>query len=648
MIPVPPADDHNKIEELKKSLYSRTAPDVRTRRKLRFNDAESEVRKSWERPSEDAVETPLNKNYEDHSMSFFTKLLIGSVIFCAAAIGIGAYLFLNGSNLISANNIAIVISGPVSVPGGSPVSFDINVVNNNNVDLQLADLSVSFPDGATDPTDPTQVLRSYTHLLGDIPSGGTVKQTVGAILFGEENLQKEITATVTYKVKGSSSIFTKTQTYDVLINSSPINLTVAGFNQITSGQAFDLAVSIQSNSQQTLKNVLMKASYPFGYSFASADLKPLSDNSTWKVGDIPPGGKRTITIHGTLTGEDSDTRVFHFAVGAQSSTAPSAIGTEYMAVEQDLSIQKPFISLNVPIDDDQSAGDHVGQFNQAERVQINWFNNLPVPVSNMQITAQLSGSAYDKTSVQPDLGYFQSADNQIVWSQQTNPELASVAAGANGSVSFTIFPRDTSTASNQVVNPTISLEVGVSGNRAQETGVSGSLTSAVTRTIKVSPNVSLTGRIVRTAGPFANTGLIPPKVEQPTTYTVVWTVDNTTSSVANAQVTATLPPYVKWLGAVSPSTENMTYDKNSGLVTWNIGNVGTYTVGSGHRREADFQISFTPSINQVDQSPTLVNQSTLTGTDSFTGVSLQSQQDYLTTRFSTDPAYKDGAETVVK
>ena len=41
---VPPADDKNRIEELKKSLFSRNAPDVRTRRKLRFSDAKEEMR----------------------------------------------------------------------------------------------------------------------------------------------------------------------------------------------------------------------------------------------------------------------------------------------------------------------------------------------------------------------------------------------------------------------------------------------------------------------------------------------------------------------------------------------------------------------------------------------------------------------------
>ena len=582
-------------------------------------------------------------------MSFFTKLLIGSAIFCVIAVAAGAYLFFNGSNLISANNIDIQINGPVSIPGGEPVSFDVTAVNKNNIDLQTVDMEVSFPAGTTDPSDPTKTLQTYQKLIGDMAAGSSAKQTVSAIIFGEENLQKEITVQLTYSVKGSSAVFTKTQTYDVLINSSPITVSVSSFKQITSGQEFDLTVDLKSNSQETLKNVLLKGTYPFGYTFLSANLPPLNDKATWKIGDIPAGADRTVVIHGKLEGEDSDTRVFRFAVGAASQTSSSQIGTQYTSQSEEVTIAKPFISLAVSVDNDTpSSGDNVGQFGQSKHVTINWFNNLSSAVSNVTIDAKLSGSAYDKNSVQPDLGYFRSATDDVIWSQQTNHELASVAAGASGSVSFTITPRDLGTSDKPVVNPNILMSVSVSSDRTQESGVSGNLSSATTRTIRISSNVSLTGRLVRSAGPFTNTGPIPPKVDQTSTYSVIWTADNTSSSVNGAQVVATLPPYVKWLGNINPSTEDLTYDQNSGAVTWNVGNVSTYTAGSSSRKEVAFQISYQPNVNQTGQSPNLVNQATLKATDSYTGAELQSQQDALTTRFSTDPAYKNGDETVTK
>ena len=643
---MPPSDDHNRIEDLKQSLYSRNAPDVRTRRKLRFSERSSDVQNAWKEPEQRDEPVVLSASYEDHSMSFFTKLLIGSVVFCVIAVGIGAYIFLNGSNFISADNISIDMNGPVSVAAGTPVSIDITVTNKNSVALTGADLEADFPAGTTDPANPGASLTTYRQLLGDIAPGASVTETVKAVIFGEENLQKEIAATVTYGVKGSTAVFTKTQSYDVLINSSSATLAVSAYQQIVSGQPFDMTVDFKSNSASVLKGIVVKATYPFGYAFVSSSIAPQPDKATWELGDIPPGGSRSIVIHGTLSGEDSDVRAFHFSAGAAGGTA-STIGTLYAETEQDIAIQKPFISATVSVNGDNASTDFVAQFGHPLQVQVKWQNNVPETLSNVVITAHLSGTAYDPTQVDANGGYFRSSTNDIVWSQQTNPELATVAAGAAGTLTFAVTPSQASATGVQAVDPQIIAAVGVSADRTQESG-SPTETASVTRNIDISSDVSLTGRVVRAAGPFASSGPIPPQVDQKTTYTIVWTVDNTSSAVGNAQVTATLPPYVSWVGQTSPSSEDITYDQPSGTVIWNIGNVSTYTYGTSNRREADFQVSLLPSVDQVGQAPILINQAALTATDNFTNAALTDTQGYLTTSYSTDPSYKEGDETVVK
>ncbi|MEI7463036.1 MAG: hypothetical protein WCK03_01405 [Candidatus Taylorbacteria bacterium] len=642
------SDDKSYIEELKKSLYSRGSPDVRTRRKLRFTDKAPDVNTAWEKPVEDPVVAKLNEYYEDHSMSYLKKILIGSIIFCVVAIGIGAYLLLNGANMISPDNIDININGPVSIPGGTPVSFGVIVTNRNNIDLQTVDLSVDFPAGTTDAVDSTIELKTYQQLMGDLPAGSSSQKEVKAIIFGEENMQKTMTVKVTYKIKGSNNLFSKKKTYDVLINSSPVSLVIDSFKEVSSGQEFDMKINLKSNSQEILKNVLLKVQYPFGFTFITSDIKPQSNNSSWKIGDIPAGTERVITIHGKLTGENSDQKVFRFAAGAISSVDQTMIGTQYIATELDMSVQKPFISLGMSVDGNTANSDYIGQFGRDNAIEINWSNNLPVSVSNLIITVKLSGSAYDKSTVVPQDGYFKSGTDEIVWNQQTSPEFASVGAGANGTIAFRLVPKDFGSAVRSVVNPQILISASVSGDRTQETSVSSNLNSAVQRSIRVSSSVSLSGRVIRSTGPFVNTGPIPPVVEKASTFTIIWDVDNTSSAVGNAQVTAILPSAVKWLNAFDPTNENITYDPNTGRVTWLVGNVGTYTLNSLRRREVAFQVSVTPAINHVGQSMTLVNQSQLTAADSFTATQLTSTQEELTTRFGTDPIYRDGDGVVVK
>jgi len=642
-------EDESRIEQLKKSLYSRSAPDVRTRRKLRFFNNGSDIKTSWDRAVEVEPEpVVLNHEYKEKvTMSFLSKLLIASVLFCLLAVGIGAFLFFRGASLISGDNINIVINGPVSVSGGEIVSFDVTVYNKNTVDLQVADLSITFPDGTTNPKDHSKELKIFRELLGDIPAGHSANKKVEAIIFGEENIQKQIEIVVTYSVKGSSAIFIKSRTYDVLISSSPISLNVSSFTEITSGQEFDFNIEVKSNSSETLKNILVRAEYPFGFTFISSEPKALAENAVWKIGDIPAGGSRKVKIRGVVEGENTDIRVFHFNIGAQSSRDPEEIGTEYARIERELAIQKPFVSVEIIANSNDSNKDYIATFGESTRIEVLWFNNLSVGISNMQITAKLSGTAYDKNTVQPDLGNFRSVNDEIVWNQISVPELGSVKAGDSGKVSFTVIPTNKNLGSASATNQSMSISVGISGNRTQESNVPETLSSTAVKNIKIASNVSLSGRVVRTVGPFMNTGPIPPKVEQKTTYTVIWSVDNASNAVNNAQVTAVLPSHIQWLGKVSPSTENITYNRNTGVVTWDIGSIGANTSGSTRRKEVNFQIAIEPGVNLFEQAPIIVEQALLTAIDEFTGASLESKQDYVTTRFSTDPAYKEGDEKVI-
>ncbi len=94
------------------------------------------------------------------------------------------------------------------------------------------------------------------------------------------------------------------------------------------------------------------------------------------------------------------------------------------------------------------------------------------------------------------------------------------------------------------------MNVSVKARRVSEQNVPENLTSSAVRTVKIASSAGLGAQVVRSTGPFQNTGPIPPKAEQATTYTVIWTINNTSSSIGGAQVSSGLPPYVKWVGKV--------------------------------------------------------------------------------------------------
>jgi hypothetical protein len=639
-------EDKSRIEELKKTMYSRNAPDIRTKRRLRFQKQEVDVQTDWEHPQEIQEDIELNKRYKDTSMSFFTKLLIFSFIIFILALGAGAYLLFNGSNIVSANNIDININAPVSIAGGEPISFDVQIYNKNNIKLETVDLSVDYPAGTADPNDTSKELKNFRELIPDIDPNGVGQKTLQAVVYGEENSKKEIKVSVEYRVKGSNAIFQKEKTFDILISSSPLSLTVSSFKEVNSGQEFELGVTMSSNSKEVIKNLLLKAIYPFGFTYISSDIKPFADNATWKIGDIPAGGKKKITIKGKLEGQDDESRVFRFNTGAQSVRTDNVIGTEYISTIQEVAIKKPFVTIGVSLDGDSENQEYIGAFNNPIRVEVNYFNNLPTSIIDGEIHVKLVGNAFDKVSVNPEQGLYQSENNEIVWNQITTPALREIPAGESGRIGFSITPRDLSSSAKLVTNPSLSLNINVKGKRNSENDVPEAISSAAQRVVKVASNMSLGGQVTRSNGPFQNSGPVPPKAEQQTTYTVVWTVDNTSSAVTNAVVKSSLPAYVKWLGKTDPANENLTYNSVDGTITWNIGSIGTYTLNSSKRKQVAFQVAINPSVTQVGQTPTLVNQAVLNAQDDFTNKTLNSSLSPLSTRFSTDPTFRDGDDVI--
>jgi len=639
-------EDNSKIDELNSSLYSRNTPDIRTKRRLRFQDQEVNVKTDWEHPVEDVEKVELNTEYKDRSMSFLTKILVTSIIFFVVALGIGGFLLFNGANVVSSNNVDININGPISVAAGEPVTFDIQVLNKNNIELHTVDLIVDYPVGTIDPENTLKELSKTRELIPDIAPGGVGQKTINAIMYGQENTKKQLKIAIEYRVKGSNAIFLKEKVFDILIASSPLTLTTSAFKEVTAGQEFELSVNITSNSKENIKNLILKAVYPFGFTYISSDLKPGADNTTWSIGDMPPGGKKVIKIKGKLDAQNEEVRVFRFMVGSKRIGNEEALATEYVSNTQEISITKPFMTVGLTLNGDSSSKEFAGQFDTPIKVEVSYFNNLQTSVIDGEIRVKLSGSAFDKSRVSVQDGLYQSATNEIVWNSLTTRDLNSIEAGGNGRVTFSVTPRDTSNATKMLVNPDIKFVVNVKGKRNSESNVPEVITSTAESRVRIRSNVSMGGQILRVAGPFTNTGTVPPKAEKETTYTVLWTVDNTVNALSNIVVQSSLPPYVKWLDKVSPDGQDVSYDPVTGNVVWNAGSISTYTAGTSKRKQVAFQIAITPAINQVGSILNLLNNTSLTAVDDFTGETLKSNLGVLTTRFSTDPAFREGDENV--
>ena len=169
----------------------------------------------------------------------------------------------------------------------------------------------------------------------------------------------------------------------------------------------------------------------------------------------------------------------------------------------------------------------------------------------------------------------------------------------------------------------------------------------MSQNVKVTSRAQFAARSVYFVGPFVNMGPLPPKVEEETSYTIIWSIVNTSNTIANAEVRGTLPVYVKWARQVSPLNENVIYNPNTNEVIWSAGDIPAGVGISRPPKEVAFQVILSPSLSQVEQEPRLVTNIYFTAVDTFTNEQLREEKGSVSTNLPTDPKATGEMATVI-
>lgn len=599
------------------ALYSRQrGGDMRPRQGLSREPLEKPA--SWAEEKAESAPPPLMA--PKRSRFPLKTLFIGALVFFLLSAGIAAYTFIYGGNTVSSQNITLSVLGPSLVDGGKETTFQITIENRNAADLTLADLIVEYPEGTRSAVDQRLPLPSERISLGTIPAGGNIKQTVRAVLFGGEGSAQTVKATLEYHVANSNAVFVKEGSTQLTIGSSPVSVVVKAPNEAVSGQPFTFEVSVRSNSQTPIKRVALEGQYPFGFAVSGASPEAALGDSLWQLGDLAPGEEKIVKIQGTLNGQDNEERVFRFLTGSVEDKTDAHIAVPYLTVPHSLTVKRPFVTAELALNGDQGQT-VVVPANASVSGRISWANNLTADIQDLEITATLSGSALDKASVTASRGFYRSIDSSIVWSRDEDPSFASVGPGASGVLEFSFTPKSSG------VNPQIQISVAVKAKRTGEDNVPEEIRSAFAKTVRVGSAASLAASAQYSSGPT------PPKVDQETTYTVTLSITNPSNSLSNAQVSGTLPSYVRYLSGVSGG-EQVSYDERTRRVTWSAGEVKASVGTSLPKREVSFKVGLTPSISQVGQRPSLVNNLSLSADDRFTGSKVNASAGSPTTQSS--------------
>jgi hypothetical protein len=641
-----PLDDRNKLnrlEELKNKLFSKNYQTKIEHRDIFSRFRRKDVLDSW-KPKE-KVEGNIGEKFFMKT-SRFKKFFIFSIVFFILTLGYAAYVFFAGGNTVSNDNIDISILGNNFTAGGEELPLIVGITNRNNSSLDLVDLVMEYPKGsAVDLSSDTEHFRKS---LGSIPAGAVRNENLKVVLFGEQGSTRPIKISIEYRVAGSNAIFVKDKLYVVNISSTPINLSVDAPLSISPNQDITLNVKATLNTTKPASQILVKLDYPAGFQFVNAVPAPSFGNNVWNLGDLAPGMEHDISISGKMIDVfDGEEKTFNISSGSQSDTDKSVIGVIFNSIKNTITIKKPFIEANLFING-VSGKEYTSSSKTPINIEIRYVNNLDTKVDGLQITAKISGNAFDRKTIRAQQGFYDSAKDVITWDQNSQNQLKEVNPGDSGSVTFSVSPLSLFSANGGILtNPSINIEVDIAGKQAVAGFAVNELNNSTSAIIKIISDVGFSGKALYYSGDLNNTGPIPPKVGVATTYTVVWTLSNTANNISNVQINSTIPSWITFVGLTTPSGENLTYNSSTKEIVWKADRIPKGAGITGASRSVSFQVSFTPSLSQVGTTPIIINDATLTGHDDFANVDVKINKTGLNTRLDNDPLFPANGSVVV-
>ncbi len=640
--------DQENIDELRKRLYDRDFSATESTRH-QLPKTEVDVSRGWansaERnvpvpPPDVAIPTPppqtrppeLDMEIEEvvpepRKRSYRLIILLASVVcFIVVAIISSLYLFF-GNNQISARNISINIEAPFSIAAGEQVPMQVSVSNQNSVPIQAATLIVNYPIGTKTNDAETKDLYEQRIPIESIAAGEAINLPLNALFFGEENEEKEVRATIEYRVNGSNGTFYKeAEPVKIKINSSPLVIRVDAIERASSGQEIEVTLTVQSNTSAVQRNILITANYPNSFAFLRSEPSPSYGQNTWLISEIAPEGSQVITLRGRISGVANEQSELQFLAGTPRSDNQFVMSSTMTQAKTTYTIERPFIDVQVAVNGDKD-GSAVVEAGKEAGVVISITNTLDETIYDMRVEVSPKGNLIRDNLLSIPDGFYDSTNKVIRYEVAGMEDLAEVRPGESREFLFFVKP--------DINQQTASFDIStnVYARRVREAGAAEEIVGTAVADAKYESKLALRAQAGRNDGPFSDTGPLPPVANQETTYTLTFEIESGANDLTAAVMTTSLPQHVAWLDKFE-GEGTVEYNPVAKQIRWNVGAMTAKT-----SKQLQIQVSLLPSVTQVGTNPTLVGSQEVRATDRFTETTVRVVNALLTNELSREAGH---------
>lgn len=580
-----------------------------------------------EEPSHIKSKTPFQKLESSHVGIPLIPILIGVL----ALVVIGGGLFVLFRLMTEPpQGASFDVNVPQEILLGQPFTARIHIINNATGVLRDGKLALFLPpELGIVGISPDE--RVYQESLGDVGELAVLAKEIQLVAVSGTLSTARLQAQLTYSPPGANTQFEQSKTVDFVIGAPAIALDITTPDKVSSGGPFETKIKITNNSADNFRNVSLGLTFPPSYQLQNSSLTSTT-SGTWFLDDLKRGESKTLTVVGSLTGQEND-----FANIAARLRREDQ-GQEYVIAEKTakLNIAAPPLSLNIR---PQISGSAV-QLGSLLQYIITVRNNTTVSLENLVVKATLASDLFQVSSVQTN-GVFNGVSNTIRWDAVAVPGLRRIDPGSVQTLSFTVPIKNVFPITRQSDKDFVLKILGSVESPTILPGISTGKTITSIRTeTKVSGVLTLAARAYyRDPGlDFPSFGPYPPKVNQPTRYTVHWVLKNYATDMSRIEVSAFLDPYTHLVGTPKSNVSSTPiYNSASGQIVWKLDRMAATEGVLSRAPEVIFQIESTPPTSYIGTHLPLLRQISVRAMDDFTGQTFSTTVSQILSNLPDDP-----------
>ena len=603
------------IEKLENDLQRKDSP-------LTHRQHDKTVYDVWKSKKPDEIEDGTWQKIKDKMFGTRLKAITigGIVIFAIAFIALvtASFVYFQG-RFFASERVTLAMEMPDNIGSNTLTEIKFIYNNHNRASLNDAQIIVQFGDYFI-PAQNQENFKRISDSQGIITIGKIKGHSKNSVVLaghfvGPVDSVDDISGTLRYIPDRTSTRYEAEARGATTITSSPISIDVQAPPEIVSGNLIDIAIIVKNTSNDAVSNLKLTIKTPESFSMSDATPSP-TNGKVWLIGAIAPQSEQIIHLRGGLDASIGTAQLFNMEVGTQESS------TEYVTYASEK--YAPRI-IGSPIIVKQSIAEKDGDVVYAgDRLKyiIKFMNNSEVPLREAIVSVKFDTAVLDFSQLDlENKGDYDSDSKIIKWKASDIPKLQLLKPHESGEISFMIpvlskLPVNSVDDYNFSITSLVSIDSEdiPSELRENKTVLSNVLTKMVGAKVIFGSSIKYTD------------GARPPKVGEKTKYTVTLTIDNINNDIGGGVVTVPLPTHVKFL-----SGEKVKFNERTNEVTWTIGNIVHGAGITSDSVQTNFDVEIIPSVDQINESPLILQQQTLTAKDLFTNVRVKEVSKALTT-----------------